>query len=259
MRANDNLNWVECLSWDQVAARISNGAAAILPVGAGAKQHGFHLPMNTDRIQAEALASKIAQRIDTLIWPSVNYGHYPAFAQYAGSCSLSAASFEAMIQEIVTALVGYGCAAVFVLDTGISTIASISRALERVASSKTVHLRIHDGPRYRIAVERVAEQSYGSHADELETSLMLALAPGVVEMWRAEPSPTSARDAPGALTSSDTASLGYSRSGSFGDPTLATCAKGEILLSAMVDDLVEQASAFFAGRPVAFRHGENTV
>lgn len=259
MRANDNLNWVECLSWDQVAARISNGAAAILPVGAGAKQHGFHLPMNTDRIQAEALASKIAQRIDALIWPSISYGHYPAFAHYAGSCSLSATSFETMIQEIVTALVGYGCAAVFVLDTGISTIAPVSRALERVASSRTAHLKIHEGSRYRIAVKRVAEESYGSHADELETSLMLALAPDAVEMSRAESSPTSARGAPGALTPSDTASPGYSRSGSFGDPTLATRAKGEILLSAMVDDLVERASTFSARESVAFRHGENTL
>lgn len=258
MRADNNLNWVECLSWDQVAARISNGAAAILPIGAGAKQHGFHMPMNTDRIQAEALASKIAERIDVLIWPSANYGHYPAFAQYAGSCSLSASSFETMIEEIVTALVGYGCAAVFILDTGISTIAPVSRALERVASSRTVHLRIHDGPRYRIARERVAEQSYGSHADELETSLMLALAPDVVEMSRAEPSPASAQDSPGALTPSDTASSGYSRSGSFGDPTLATRAKGEILLSAMVDDLVEQASRFCARESVASRH-ENTL
>ena len=35
-------------------------------------------------------------------------------------------------------------------------------------------------------------------------------------------------------------------SGSFGDPTLATAAKGEILLQAMLDDLDEQASVFFA-------------
>ena len=41
------------MTWDAVARRIDNGAAAILPVGAAAKQHGLHLPLNTDRIQAE--------------------------------------------------------------------------------------------------------------------------------------------------------------------------------------------------------------
>ena len=37
--------------------------------GAAAKQHGFHLPLNTDRIQAERFAAKLAERIDALIWP----------------------------------------------------------------------------------------------------------------------------------------------------------------------------------------------
>ena len=46
------------MTWDEVARRIDDGAAAILPIGAAAKQHGFHLPLNTDRIQAEWLAAQ---------------------------------------------------------------------------------------------------------------------------------------------------------------------------------------------------------
>ena len=53
-----------------------------------------------------------------------------------------------------------------------------------------MHLRIHEGPRYRrAAATALAEQSHGSHADELETSLMLALAPQLVDMARAEAEP----------------------------------------------------------------------
>ena len=77
---------------------------------------------------------------------------------------------------------------------------------------------------------------------------MLALAPHLVDMARAEASPALTHETPGPLTPSDTASPNYSRSGSFGDPTLATRAKGEILLAAMVDDMVEQATAFIAGK-----------
>jgi creatinine amidohydrolase len=50
-------SFVEQLSWDAVAQRIERGAAAILPIGAAAKEHGFHLPLNTDRIQARSLPS----------------------------------------------------------------------------------------------------------------------------------------------------------------------------------------------------------
>ena len=244
MYAKDKSNFVEYLSWDDVAARISKGASAILPIGAGAKQHGFHLPMNTDRIQAEALAARIADGVDALIWPAVTYGYYPAFTAYAGSSSLSAETFEKVIEELTQSLLNDGCEAMFVLDTGISTIAPVDRALSRVGSAKTLHLKIHEGRRYKLAAQRIAQQRHGSHADELETSLMLALAPDLVAMSRAEASPAIERMLPGSLTPSDSSSPNFSPSGSFGDPTLATLAKGVVLLDAMTGDLIEQAKSF---------------
>jgi len=249
-------NLVERLSWDEVAASIESGAAAVLPIGAAAKQHGFHLPMNTDRIQAEFLAAAIADRIDALVWPTVAYGYYPAFAEYAGSCGLSAAVFEATVHEIASGIVGFGCRALLVLDTGISTIDPVDRALARLDAGNALHLRIHGGTRYRRAAQKLAEQSHGSHADELETSLMLALAPDLVDMSRAEASAALKYETPGCLTPSDIGSPNYSRSGSYGDPTLATSAKGKILLAAMVDDLIEQATVFLGlGAPAKAKSG----
>ena len=251
MNTDGDRNFIEHLTWDEVAARIGNGAAAILPVGAGAKQHGFHLPMNADRIQAEWLAARIADHIGAVIWPTVTYGHYPAFIDYAGSSTLSAPVFESVIQELAAGILGHGCRALFVLDTGISTLAPVHRALARLGNSDVLHLKVHAGPRYRRAAAKLSEQSHGSHADELETSRMLVLAPHLVDMARAEASPARRHETPGNLTRSDSASPNYSRSGSFGDPTLATRAKGEILLKAMVDDMVEQATAFLAERAAA--------
>jgi creatinine amidohydrolase len=244
-------NFVESLMWDDVGRRIADGAAAILPIGAAAKEHGFHLPMNTDRIQAERLAAKMADRFDALIWPTVSYGYYPAFAEYAGSSGLSAPLFENLIEEIATLILGFGCRALIVLDTGVSTQMPIDRALVRVGANHVRHLRVYDGPHYRRAAAQVTEQSHGSHADELETSVMLALAPDLVNMSRAEASPKVQRETPGRLTLTDSTSPNYSRSGSYGDPTLATHAKGEILLAAIVDDLAEQMTAFLAGIPIS--------
>jgi creatinine amidohydrolase/Fe(II)-dependent formamide hydrolase-like protein len=81
------------------------------------------------------------------------------------------------------------------------------------------------------------------------------LAPHLVDMARAEASPALRNETPGPLTRSDPTSPNYSRSGSFGDPTLATRAKGEILLAAMVDDIAEQAAAFIAVKAA----GKNSV
>lgn len=235
------MNEVEGLTWDAVEARIAAGALAILPVGAGAKQHGFHLPMATDRIQAEWLAARLAEHVDALIWPTLAYGHYPAFVAYAGSCSLSSEVFETLLRELVDALIGYG-APVAVLDTGISTIAPIDRVLAGL-SARALHLKIHEGPRYRAAAARLATQAHGGHADELETSRMLALSPGLVAMDRSEPSPLTP-PGPGAIQQADPSAPNYSRSGSIGDPRGATRETGEALLDAMVEDMRERTSGW---------------
>lgn len=246
MGADTDRHFIERMTWQQVARRIGDGAAAILPIGAAAKQHGFHLPLNTDRLQAEWLAARIAEPVDALIWPTLTYGHYPAFVEYAGSGSLSAATFETLVHEVAVAILGGGCGKLFVLNTGISTLAPVDRALARLDASRVKHLWTHGGPRYPRVAKELAQQGHGSHADELETSLMLALAPDLVDMARAEASPAVTGDTPGPLTPSDPNSPNYSRSGSYGDPTLATSAKGEMLLGAMLDDLHEHVAAFVA-------------
>ena len=133
MGTHTDRHFIERMRWDEVARRIQDGAAAILPIGAAAKQHGFHLPLNTDRIQAEWLAGKLAEEVDALIWPTLSYGHYPAFVEYAGSSNLSASTFEALVHEIAAGILGNGCRKLIVLNTGISTLAPVDRALARLA------------------------------------------------------------------------------------------------------------------------------
>jgi creatinine amidohydrolase/Fe(II)-dependent formamide hydrolase-like protein len=249
MAADTDRHFIERMTWDAVARRTGDGAPAILPIGAAAKQHGFHLPLNTDRLQAEWLAARIAGPVDALIWPTLTYGHYPAFVEYAGNSSLSAATFEALVREVAVAILGGGCRKLLVLNTGISTLAPVDRALARLDAGRVKHVWIHGGPRYPHVAKELRQQGHGSHADELETSLMLALAPELVDMARAEASPAVTGDTPGPLTPFDQTSPNYSRSGSYGDPTLATPAKGEMLLAAMLDDLNEHVAAFVAGSP----------
>ena len=90
---------------------------------------------------------------------------------------------------------------------------------------------------------QLQEQRYGSHADEIETSLMLAIAPGLVDMSRAAPCPVSPMGrSRGPLSPDDPSSPNYAPSGSFGDPTLASAEKGRKVLAAILDDLVEMAA-----------------
>lgn len=228
------------LTWDAVGHRLAEGAAAILPIGAGAKEHGLHMPMGTDQRQAAWLADQLASTIDALIWPTVSYGYYPAFVAYAGSATLSETTFVTVVRELVDGLIGFGAAKVCVLDTGISTLPPVARAIAAcVDPAKAVHLKIHDGPRYRAVAKELAQQTHGTHADELETSRMLVLAPDAIDMARIAAAPLSRGPmVPGALNPNDASAPNYSPSGSTGEPGLATKEKGEALIAAMLEDLL---------------------
>jgi creatinine amidohydrolase len=231
------------LTWDRVKERLRVDAVAILPIGAGAKQHGLHMPMDTDQVFAEYFARVLAEKIDALIWPTLTYGAYPAFVAYAGSVSLSDATFARVVTEIADALAGFGARRILVLDTGLSTLRPVEAAIAAARSPSSIrHLKVFAGPRFHNTVRELQEQPYGSHADEMETSLMLKIAPELVKMARASPCSFSAEGpTPGPLSPDDPLSPRYSPSGSYGDPTLASADKGSRLLAAIIEDLLEAA------------------
>lgn len=229
--------WLADMPWTVVKARLDAGATAVLPVGAASKEHGPHLPMNTDCLQAEWLAHRLAERRQVLIWPTVAYGHYPAFVAYPGSCSLSRETFRAMAQEILEGLLRAGAARVLVLNTGLSTIHPLEEAVVGLRRPHVVTLaHVYQGERFRTVVQETEEQSHGSHADEIETSIMLAIAPEQVDMAKAEAWAGQAFGA-GPFHPADRGSPNYSPSGIYGDPTLASRDKGERLAQAMLQDL----------------------
>jgi creatinine amidohydrolase len=232
------------VTWDRVAERLAGGAAALLPIGAGAKQHGLHMRMASDQAFAEYFAGVVAEKTGALIWPTLTYGTYPAFVAYAGSASLSDTTFQSAVTEIANALLGFGATRVLILDTGLSTLAPVEAAIKATSDPARIrHLKVFAGPRFVQTAKALQQQPYGSHADEIETSLMLAIAPGSVDMSRAKASPVSPGGPQrGPLSPSDPNSPNYSHRGSFGDPTLASAEKGKTILAAIVADLMEAAA-----------------
>jgi len=225
-------------TWREVFEGLRRGAWAILPVGAECKQHGLHLPMNADHLQAQWLAQALVERLRVVVWPTVGYGHYPAFIDYPGSCNLSASTFCAMLVEILVGIQRAGASRILVLNTGISTIAPLRRAIAQFGASRALRLcNVYQGARFLAAEAALIEQPRGGHADETETSIMLRIAPDKVDMAQARPCVGSAIT--GRFNRQDPHGPNFSPSGVYGDPTLASVAKGERLLDAMLLDLLE--------------------
>lgn len=85
-------------------------------------------------------------------------------------------------------------------------------------------------------VKAVSEQGEGTHADEIETSMMLYIAPDSVDMTKATTDFPAGTE---AWTPVNSNAGNYSASGIYGDATLATRAKGEKVVEATIAGILK--------------------
>ncbi len=227
------------LAWPDITARLVDGAIAVLPIGAAAKEHGPHLPLGTDSIQAQWLASTLCAARNVLIWPTLTYGFYPVFVDYPGSISLGRATFIATVREILGGIATAGAMRIAILNTGISTIEPLRVAAQSQPNTLSVRLiNVYAGPVFTATSAAVAVQAFGGHADEIETSIMLALAPALVKMTLAGTAATPIER--GLFNRHMPSAANYSPLGINGDASVATAAKGHRLLDALRADLLAE-------------------
>jgi creatinine amidohydrolase len=169
----------------------------------------------------------------------LTYGHYPAFLEYPGSVSLSFETQRDVVAEICRSLARHGPRRFYVLNTGLSTARPLRATAEGLAS-EGILLRFTDIDRAgKEAKDAVRRQEAGTHADELETSMVLYMKPGAVRMDRAVADGLPAK--PGPLTRDPRNREGhFSPSGVFGDATLATWQKGERVTRAVLQDILAE-------------------
>jgi creatinine amidohydrolase len=222
---------LEELTWLEAEALLGSDTVVVLPLGAAAKEHGPHLRLNNDWLIAEYLKRRVLEAADVVVAPTLGYHYYPAFVEYPGSVTLRIETARDLVVDVCASLAAFGPRRFYVLNTGVSTVRALKLAQEVLArESILLHFTDLDAVAGD-AVARVAQQDGGTHADEIETSMMLYIAPHSVDMGKA------ARDyhpGRGRLTRTPGGEGIYSRTGIFGDATLATLEKGRIVVEAKV-------------------------
>jgi creatinine amidohydrolase len=228
-------------TWLEAEKLLTPDAIVVLPIGAAAKEHGPHLRLDNDERLADAWAERLAREVDVIVLPTVAYHYYPAFVEYPGSTTLRLETARDLVVDIVRSIARHGPRRFYALNTGVSTVRALRPAAEELAKDGVV-LRFTDVLASLAPIEReVAEQEGGTHADEIETSLMLHLWPDRVDMSRAVKDLHP--DRPGGLTRDPDGQGTYSPTGTRGDPTLATAAKGARVAEAFVRALVAEIQA----------------
>jgi creatinine amidohydrolase len=229
-------------TWLEAEALLGPETVVVIPLGAAAKEHGPHLRLDNDLTLADYFRDRVLAQADVVILPTVAYHYYPAFTEYPGSTTLRLETARDLIVDIVRSVAKHGPRRFYVLNTGVSTKRALIPAAELLAS-EGVLLHFTDLLAVVGPVEaELAEQPGGTHADEIETSMILYIAPERVDMSKAV-ADYHPRGEHGWLSRDPNTKETYSKTGIWGDPTLATRAKGERVVETMVAGMLADIEA----------------
>jgi len=213
------------------------GSTVLVPVGS-TEQHGPHLPLGTDTMIASAVAAGLAARVEpaspdpgsldrgpelaAVLAPALAYGSSGEHQGFAGTVSIGRDALELLLVELVRSLSTWAGRIVLVNGHG-GNVPTLATAVTR--------LRAEGHP---VSWLPCAAPGADAHAGRTETSLLLHLAPGSVDLTLAEPGNTAPlAEIMGPMMRGGVAAV--SANGILGDPTGASAREGLAILEAMVD------------------------
>lgn len=179
------MNLLADMSWEQVGEYLKRDNRVILPLGA-MEQHGRHLGLGTDHLEAEAIARGTGEKTQVAIAPTLNFGMSHAHLSFPGTLSLQPSTLIAVLEDLFRSLYRHGFRRALVVNGHGGNSAALDSALHQIADElPDLRAKIFqwwtDPESYSVITNALGPQQ-GSHATAGETSFMLAIRPSAVKM-----------------------------------------------------------------------------
>jgi creatinine amidohydrolase len=238
-------------TWKQIS-ELPRQLPVVVPLGS-CEQHGEHLPLFVDSIQVQAVAERVDQRMgrNVMTLPTLWLGSSHHHKDFAGTISVRPSLYEQMIAEVTRSIMHAGFRRIFFLNGhGGNEIPATNALAELVAlEDQADDSYLCFASWWQVGKEALRPERHGmkapeiTHACEYETSFMLFLRPDLVQMDRAranEPVLNSVwhRSDLGRRVKMFRRFHRLTPTGSMGDPTVASTAKGQGMLEGVVNEIV---------------------
>lgn len=229
-------------------------AAVLLPVSA-VEQHGPHLPVGTDAIILRALLknfSKVTghfQEDEVIIAPQITVGKSNEHMDFPGTMTLTAKTMYDVIDEYTAAIAKWGFRKLILTNSHGGNTDLLNLLSRDLRIKYGMEIYVFDWwftDFWKEILQKVQESKspYGVfHACELETSLMLHIAPQMVDMEQAkDETPDRQFEGDRFISLYGPVTMGWktrdvSHSGVIGDPEEASAEKGQVLMDFAVQKL----------------------
>ncbi len=230
------MNLWEQQAWPDIATRMKEIPAAILPVGA-TEQHGPHMGCGMDAVLADKLCRAVADKTGVLMLPAMPYGCSLGHSRrWPGTIALQPKTLIDLIKEIGDWSYYSGVRKLFIVNTHVTNAAPLRCALEMLrAEHDDLMVVVFNSATLS---ERVRKFHFADgndwHANDAETSLMMSVVPEMVNTERLPVADDP--DRTGNLVFAHPVNR-TSSNGVTGKPSDANKAKGDEGFAWMVEDL----------------------
>ena len=229
---------IEEMTMTEFEEGLTRTRTVLVPFGS-VEEHGSHLPLSTDTIQAYEVAKQAARRIPLFVAPPIHYGSCRSTSCHPGTISITTDTLKALMKDIVRSLYGQGLRHVIVLTghAGGSHRMALQDAGEELLT-ELPELKIAVVTEYELAYREgkgIVETEGDAHAGEIETSRIMHSHPQLVRGTGAREFPNFP---PGLLVRNKRK---YWPNGVWGDPTKATSDKGRRIEELVATKIVELA------------------
>ena len=180
------MSLLEQMPWPDVAEKLKQIPAAILPIGA-TEQHGPHMGCGMDAVLADKLCKAVAEKTNVVMLPTMPYGCSVGHSQrWPGTIALQPKTLIDLIKEMGDWAYYSGVRKLFIVNTHVTNAAPLRCVLEMLrAEHDDLMVTILDSAKIS---ERVQTFHFADgddwHANDAETSLMLSVAPEMVNTER---------------------------------------------------------------------------
>ncbi len=179
----------------------------------------------------------------------MTYQYYSTFVDYPGTISLSFQTALGVVLDTCRLLHKQGFRKIYILNTGIRTLDVLTVA-KTILASEGIQMDYLESRKLMAQPEmrKLIKQARGTHADEVETSILLYIAPSVVNMSKAikDDRPRTGLPNSGFTPDPNNKIKSYSPTGVWGDPTLASREKGKLFTEALTDYVINDINKFAA-------------
>jgi creatinine amidohydrolase len=169
----------------EVEAFLKTHHTVIVPTGA-TEQHGPHGPLLTDVLIPQEIARRVAPRLNALVAPPINYALSYPHVGFTGLVYIRIPTFMALVEDLCASFAASGFKRIIFLNGHYDNTYAIAYACANAAPRlpkdvKAFPINYWDGMTAADAEEWFGLKN-GLHANEAETSAMLAINPDLVDM-----------------------------------------------------------------------------